>query len=151
MREYALIMMNMINYAGIYLKKTECWICKNSECVWCSTSGPFFPKSGHFFRFSKRAGETFSFLSSLTHEVVAEFPSISLNIPKYSWKRLNKQFWLYQGSKYSWSSYMLLAQDFEDASGSKWSRVPNMARLYMQELRRIPNIFNYDSICLSNS
>ena len=35
MSEYALIILNMIEYA--MLKKTECWICQNSECVWGST------------------------------------------------------------------------------------------------------------------
>ena len=71
-----------------------------------SSSGPFFPKSGHFFRFSKRAGVASPFLTSSPHESVASFPSISLNIPKYPWKCLNKQFWLCQGSKYAWLSYM---------------------------------------------
>ena len=33
-----------------------------------------------------------------------------------------------------------LQQTFEDASGSKCDRVLNMARLYMQGLRRVPNI-----------
>ena len=34
----SLITLNMIGYAGIYLKKkNNCWICQNSKCVWCST------------------------------------------------------------------------------------------------------------------
>ena len=37
---------------------------------------------------------------------VAEYASISLNMPKYSWKRLNKLFWLCQSSEYACSSYM---------------------------------------------
>ena len=57
-------------------------------------------------RFSKRPGEAFCFLPSSAHESVAEFPSISLNIPKHPWKRSNKQFWLCQDSKYAWSFYM---------------------------------------------
>ena len=32
--------------------------------------------------------------------------SICLNISRYPWKCFNKLFWLYQGSKYAWSSYM---------------------------------------------
>ena len=38
---------------------------------------------------------------------VAEYVSISLNILKYHWKCLNKQFELCQGSQYVQSSYML--------------------------------------------
>ena len=37
---------------------------------------------------------------------VAEYASISLNIPKYPWKCLNKLLWLCQDSEYAWSSYM---------------------------------------------
>ena len=35
----SLITLNMIGYAGIYLKKKQknCWICQNSKCVGCST------------------------------------------------------------------------------------------------------------------
>ena len=40
-------------------------------------------------------------------------------------------------------------QTFEDASGSKKARVLNMAQLYMQMLRRVPNISEYGSIRLS--
>ena len=37
---------------------------------------------------------------------MAEYASISLNIPKYPWKCLNKLFWLCLDSEYAWSSYM---------------------------------------------
>ena len=37
---------------------------------------------------------------------VAEYASISMNIPIYRWKRLNKLFWLYQASEYTWPSHM---------------------------------------------
>ena len=47
---------------------------------WWAKSGPFFPKSGHFFRFSKKAGEASSLLLSCAPVSVA---SISINIPKY--------------------------------------------------------------------
>ena len=42
-------------------------------------------------------------------------------------------------------------QNFEDASGSKKVRVLNMARLYMLGLRKVPNVFDYGSICLNNA
>ena len=73
---------------------------------WCTQSVPFFPKSGHFFWFSKRAGEISPLLTSCTHVSVAEYASISLNIPKHPWKRLYNLFRLCQGSEYTWSSYM---------------------------------------------
>ena len=70
-------------------------------------SRPFFPKSGHFCRFSKSAGLTSPLSPSCALVSVAEYASISANMPKYSWKCLNKLFWLCQGSEYAWSSYML--------------------------------------------
>ena len=35
----------------------------------------------------------------------AKYVSVSLNISKYTWKCLNKLFWLSQGSEYAWLSY----------------------------------------------
>ena len=37
---------------------------------------------------------------------VAEYASISLNVPRYTWKCLGKLFWICQGSEYAWSSCM---------------------------------------------
>ena len=73
-----------------------------------SQSGPFFPKPRHFFRFSKRTGEASPLPPSWALVNVAEYWSIPLNIPKYSWKCLNKLFWLCQRSEYDyvWSSDM---------------------------------------------
>ena len=45
-------------------------------------------------------------LHSCTTMTVAEFASISLNIPKYPWKCFNKLFWLCHSSEYAWSCYM---------------------------------------------
>ena len=45
-------------------------------------------------------------LHSCTTVTVAEFASISLNIPKYPWKCFNKLFWLCHSSEYAWSCYM---------------------------------------------
>ena len=69
-------------------------------------SGPFFPKWGHFFRFSKRAGKASPLPLSCAPLSVAEYTSISLNMPKYPWKCLNKLFWICHGSEYAWSSDM---------------------------------------------
>ena len=46
---------------------------------------------------------------------------------------------------------LYVKQDFEDASGSKKSRILNMARLYVQGLRRVSIIFDYGSIWLNNA
>ena len=105
----------------------------------------------HVFWFSKRVVEASPFLPSSTHKSVTEFASVSLNISKYPWKCLNKLFWLCQGSKRAWSSYMfdriLKMPQFLNKPGF-WIR---MARLYMQGLRRVPNIFDKGSICLNNA
>ena len=42
-------------------------------------------------------------------------------------------------------------QTFGDASGSKYARVLHMARLFMQRLRRFPNMPDYGSIRLNNA
>ena len=46
-------------------------------------SGPFFPKSGHYFRFSKGTGEASPLPLSCAPLSVTEYASISLNMPKY--------------------------------------------------------------------
>ena len=58
--------------------KTTSWM--ENLTQWWIQSGPFFPKSGHFFRFSKRAGEA---SPSCMPVSVTEYASISLNISKY--------------------------------------------------------------------
>ena len=57
--------------------------------------------------FKKRRVDLSSLSSSCALVSVAEYASISVNMPKYPWKCLNKLFWLCQGSEYAWSSYML--------------------------------------------
>ena len=44
-----------------------------------------------------------------------------------------------------------ILQAFEDASGSKYDRVLNMVRFYMQGLRRVLNMSEYGSIRLNNA
>ena len=66
----------------------------------------FFPKSGHFFLFSIKDRGYIPFPPSCAAGSVAEYASISLKMPKYPWKCLNKLFWLCQGSDNGWSSYM---------------------------------------------
>ena len=46
-------------------------------------SGPFFPKYGPFFQFSKRTGEVSPLPPSFAPVSVAKCASISLNMPKY--------------------------------------------------------------------
>ena len=57
------------------------------------------------FSVSKRAGKATP-LPYLPAWSVAEYASVSLSMPKYPWKCLNKLFWLCQGFDYAWSSYM---------------------------------------------
>ena len=65
-----------------------------------------FLKSGHFFRFLKRPGETTPPPPSCTPVSVVEYASISLNMSKYSWKFLNKLCWLCLSSEYTLSPCM---------------------------------------------
>ena len=54
---------------------------KNLTQRW--TQWSFFQKHGHFFRFSERVGETYPLPPCCAPVSVAEYASISLNIPKY--------------------------------------------------------------------
>ena len=68
-------------------------------------SGSFFPKSGHFFWFSKRAGEASPLPFSFTPRVwlnMYQYPWISPNILENAWINC----WLCQGSEYARSSDM---------------------------------------------
>ena len=73
---------------------------------WSKQSGLFSPKSGHFYSIFKKDRGSLSSSPSCAPVSSAEYASISLNIPKHSWKCLNKLFWIYQGYNYDWSSYM---------------------------------------------
>ena len=90
---------------GVFLQdtlKTTFWI-KNL------TQGghkAFLSKIRTLFSILKKSRETFPLPSSCAPVSVIVYASISLNMPKYPWKCLNKLFWLCQGSEYVWSSYM---------------------------------------------
>ena len=75
-----------------------------------------------------------------------QHPWISLNIRENAWiycsnctRTLNIHGHL-----------LKILQTFEDAWASNWVRVLNMARMYTQGLRRVPNMSDYDSIRLNN-
>ena len=110
----------------------------------------FLSKIRTLFWFSKKGRETSPLPSTCVLVSVAEFVSISMNMPKYPWKCLNKLFWIYHGSEYA-MIILHVIQAFEDASGSKKARVLNIARRYMQGLRRIPNMSSHGPICLNNT
>ena len=73
---------------------------------WWTQSRRLIPNSGNSFRFSERTREGSPLLPNCVPVSVVEYASISLNMPKYRWKCLNKLFWLCQGSKHAWWSYM---------------------------------------------
>ena len=75
--------------------KTTFWMTDLTQ-RW-TQSGSFYPK---------KAGEVYPLLRNCAPVSVAAYASISLNIPKYPWKCLSKLFWLCQGSKCAWSSYV---------------------------------------------
>ena len=97
---------------GVFLiLKTTFWM--ENLTQWWMQLGPFFQKSrflkNHRFsinRFSKRPGEASPLPPSCVPVYVAEYTSISLNMPKYPWKCLIKLFWLCQGPEFTWSPYM---------------------------------------------
>ena len=65
--EYALIMLHMIEYACIYLKK-QFWVCKNSDAWFVAMTLKYFVKN---------TGEK------------PQCPSVCLNMPEYWWISLN--------------------------------------------------------------
>ena len=72
--------------------KTIFWV-ENLTQRWIRT-GPFFPKSGQVFRFSKSSRGGLPLPPSCAPVSVAEYATVTLNIPKYHWKCLKKLFWL---------------------------------------------------------
>ena len=88
---------NILEFFHLNTLKFAFWM-ENSTQRW-TQSGPFFPKPGHFWFSNKGRGD-------LPLPPMHQYASISLNIPKYPWKCLNKLFWLSQASEYAWSSYM---------------------------------------------
>ena len=100
----------------------------------------FFPKSGHFFRFSKSAEETSTPVS------VPEFASISLIMPNYPWTCLKRLFWLCHGSEYAWSTCMFdrllrIALVLNKPGFSIWH-----ACMVTQGLRWLSSMYDYSSI-----
>ena len=98
------------------------------------------------FRFSKRTGEASPLPPSWALVNVAEYWSIPLNIPKYSWKCLNKLFWLCQRSEYEyvWSSDMF-------NMFLKMPRVLNKPRFWIwyDFIFRVTQCSEYFWLCLS--
>ena len=76
---------------------------ENLNQRWTPT-GPFFSKTALLSIFKKKWQGRPPLPPSWTPVSGAEYASISLNIAKYSWKCLNKLFWLCQGSEYAQSS-----------------------------------------------
>ena len=92
---------NILEIFVLDILKTTFWI---RNLRW-TQSRPLFPKS-RLFLISKIEGEVSPLPSSCVPVSVAEYALISLNMPKYPWRCLNKLFWLYRSSGYAWSSYM---------------------------------------------
>ena len=77
---------------------------------------------------------------------VAEYASISLNMPKHPWKWLNKLFWLCQGPEYAW----IILHDWQ-----KMPRTLNKPLFWIWHVRiglhRVLNMSYQGSICLNNA
>ena len=95
---------NILEFFLLDTLKYTLWM-ENLTGRWAQ-SGSFFPKSGHFFDFQKGQGRPPFPPPSCAPVSVAEYASISLNMPKYPWKCLNKLIGLCQVSEYAWSSYI---------------------------------------------
>ena len=95
-------------------------------------SGPFFPKSGHLFQFSKESRRDLSLSPGCAHASVAEYVQISLKILENAWINYSDH-----ASSLNITIILHVRQTFEDAFGSKCARVLNMAWLHKQRLHRI--------------
>ena len=82
---------NILEFFFLDTFKITCWL-ENLTPKW-TQSGPFFQKSGQFFRFSKTVGEAFALPPSWAPVSVTEYASISLERPKFPWKCLNELFY----------------------------------------------------------
>ena len=123
---------------------------------WWIQSGLSFPKSKHFFRFSKMAEETpRPLLPRCSSVSVVEYASIFLNMPKYPWKSSNKLFWPCQGSEYAWFCYifdkLLKMLPLLNKTGFFWIWHGCMSKQgRSQKLKEVPQnfteVFNIDDI-----
>ena len=105
-------------------------------------SGSFFENLNNLYRFTKKSRGGFPYALSSTAPVgVAEYVAIFLDIPNYSWKCLNKLFWLCQGSAFVWSSNMF----------NRLSRMPQVLNfpLNMAQYVSIMPEYDHDWILLS--
>ena len=121
---------NILKFSVPDTLKTTIWM-ENKTQRW-TQSGPLFPKSWHFFVFS---------IKSRVEQSQCQSRWICINIPeclKYSWKCLNKLFWLCQGSQYTSSSEI-------------FDKVLNMPQaLNMPELSVCRHIVNATIIIVTN-
>ena len=78
-------------------------------------------------------------LSMSEYTSVPEYVSMSINAPQYSWKRLNKLFWLCHQSFQSTSSSHIF-DSFEYASVIKYDRVLNMLRSNYNSIIIVTNV-----------
>ena len=128
--------------------KATCWM-KNWTQGW-TQSDTFFQKLGQFFSFLRRLGEAsplpFSCTPVTEYAWISQYPGICLNILENAW--MNYYDYARSLNKYD---HLNFQQDLENALGSKWAKVLNIARLYIQGLRRIPNMSDYGSIRLKNA
>ena len=82
--------------------KTKFWI----ENLKISSNQDLFFQNWVLFLIFKKRQEKPPSLLLVVQLNVAEYASLSPNIPKYPWTILTKLFWLCQGSEYAWSSFM---------------------------------------------
>ena len=106
---------------------------------------PFFQKLGHFFSIFKKGR------GGLPSPPLVARLWVWMNIHQYPWISLNTlenariNCCVYARAEYAWSSYI-----FDRLLKMPWM-ILNMARLYKEGLRRIPNMSDYGSICLNNA
>ena len=132
-------------FSSFFPRYSEDYILKGKFNEQVVITKAFFPKLGHFFRFSKKGRGGHPLPPSFVNVSVAEYASISLNILENASINCSMPG--------LWICLIILhvRQAFEDASGSKYARILNMAHLYMQELHIVLNMSECGSISFNNA
>ena len=88
---------NILDFFLINTRKTTFWM----EDLIQRWTQAFLSKIWTLFSILKSAKEAYPLLPSCAPVSVAEYASVSLNMPKYPWICLNRLFWLCHGSQYA--------------------------------------------------
>ena len=133
---------NILEFFLLDTLKTTFWM-ENLTQRWTKL-GLFFQNWGHYFRFSKRAGEASLCPPRPPHPFLVARICMWLNMHQYPWICLNilENAWIncsHYARDLNMHDHVSCSTGFWRCLGFYVSQVMNMAWLYMQGVRRVTN------------